>query len=120
MSGIEGDLFDFGAPVMGLQTTDGEVLAGYPIPGPNDVTTEDHSAIVGDDNLWDDLVNGLDTTTTTEDGNTNSGSTTNSGSSTAEPLTPHSGTVNSGSSTATEGSSNGDDVSGNNSGSFTN
>lgn len=56
VSGIEGDLFDFGAPVMGLQTEEGELLAGDRIPGPQDVAAEGHSAIVGDNNLWDDLV----------------------------------------------------------------
>jgi hypothetical protein len=36
---------------------EGEVLAGEYIPGADEVaTTVDHSAIVGDKNLWDDLI----------------------------------------------------------------
>ena len=36
---------------------EGEVLVGSYIPGANDAAeTVDHSAIVGDSNLWDDLI----------------------------------------------------------------
>ena len=53
-----------GAPVMGLQASDGEVLAGDPIPEPAGFTSsttviydgEGNSAVVHDTNLWDDLI----------------------------------------------------------------
>lgn len=42
---------------MGLQSMEGEILVGDYIPGADEVgITVDHSAIVGDSNLWDDLV----------------------------------------------------------------
>lgn len=55
---------DLGAPIMGLQGSDGEVLAGDPIPDAPGATTNNaqnfsgdgNSAIVGDTNLWDDLI----------------------------------------------------------------
>ena len=59
VSQVEEGTIDLGAPIMGLQGDDGEVLAGDPIPGPADLTfgDTDHSAIVGDDeNLWDHLI----------------------------------------------------------------
>ena len=66
-----GDL-DIGAPIMGLEGSDGTLLAGDPIPAPTTITNDDgtvttivaaaevftgegNSAIVGDTNLWDGL-----------------------------------------------------------------
>lgn len=57
VAGISDGSFDLGAEVLGLQSMEGEVLAGEYIPGADEVaTTVDHSAIVGDKNLWDDLI----------------------------------------------------------------
>lgn len=50
---------DLGASVMGLQSEEGELLFGDPIPtapNANDITDFESSAIVGDTNLWDDLI----------------------------------------------------------------
>ena len=57
VAGVTDGSFDLGAEVLGLQSMDGEILAGDYIPGADEVGTKvDHSAIVGDKNLWDDLV----------------------------------------------------------------
>ena len=59
---VEDGSLDLGAPIMGLQGSSGEVLAGDPIPdapGANAGTNygdENHSAIVDDENLWDHLI----------------------------------------------------------------
>ena len=52
---------DLGAPIMGIQADDGELLAGEPIPAQDGQTTQtktlDDSAIIGDGpNLWDDII----------------------------------------------------------------
>ena len=63
----------------------GSVLAGDPIPGANDNVEEiDHSAIVGDSNLWDDLIydrdgNVVNDQTNTSGGSSGSGSTDTTG-----------------------------------------
>lgn len=59
----EGSL-DIGAPIMGIQGSTGEVLAGDPIPdapganaGANFFSGEGNSAVIGDGaNLWDPLI----------------------------------------------------------------
>lgn len=76
MTQVEAGTVDFGAPVMGLQGADGEVLAGDPIPlapgetigGSSGSTTggvnnasynydgAGNNAIVKDGNLWDSIV----------------------------------------------------------------
>jgi hypothetical protein len=61
---VDSGALDIGAPIMGLQGGNGEVLAGDPIPdapgagtNANIFTGEGNSAIVGDDNnLWDPLI----------------------------------------------------------------
>ena len=68
---------DLGAEVLGLQNMAGEVLLGDPIPGANDAAeTVDHSAIVGDSNLWDDLIVDRDGQIVTPSGNTQTETTT--------------------------------------------
>lgn len=59
VDGISTGSLDLGASVMGLQSEEGELLFGDPIPTApkeDDLTDLDSSAIVGDTNLWDDLV----------------------------------------------------------------
>ena len=62
---------DFGAPIMGLATVDGEVLVGDPIPNANgekvDLTDPTNPAIVGDTNLWDDLITYPEQTSSDQD-----------------------------------------------------
>lgn len=71
ISGVEDGSIDLGAEVLGLQNMAGEVLLGDAIPGANDAAeTVDHSAIVGDSNLWDDLVVNRDGQIVTPSSNT--------------------------------------------------
>ena len=80
-----------GAEVLGLQSMDGETYVGDYIPGANeDTTTVDYSAIVGDSNLWDDLIFDIndssdnvndDTDTSPSDTSSSTGTTTEGSSS---------------------------------------
>lgn len=101
IAGIENSSIDLGAEILGLQNMEtGEVLSGEYIPGFEETkpTENTSSAIVGDSNLWDDLVvdrdsnispndnttpSGTDTTTTTTP--STSESTSNTGGSSTQP-----------------------------------
>lgn len=58
----------------------GGVLAGSAIPGANENAEEiDHSAIVGDSNLWDDLIYDRNGNVVNDQSNTSGGSSSSSG-----------------------------------------
>lgn len=108
VAGISDGSFDLGAEVLGLQTMEGEVLAGEYIPGADEVaTTVDHSAIVGDKNLWDDLIVDRDGSIVIpsgdndNDSNTETPSTSTEGSSTSSSTEDSSTTSSSGGTTVT-------------------
>lgn len=88
ISGIENGSIDLGAEILGLQSMEGEVYVGTYIPGADEVgVTVDHSAIVGDSNLWDDLIVNRDgQTVPTGNGEGETTTTTETSSSTDETV----------------------------------
>lgn len=86
--GVQDGAFDLGAPVIGLEGANGELLAGSPIPGENarDDAVES-SAIVRDGNLWDDLLVDRDGNISIGEATTTTGETTQGGSTSTETST---------------------------------